>query len=565
MMPQIRARAVTGDGQQRLMNEGLSELEARLYAARGIASPLELEHDLKRLLPFSTMKNAAAAAVRLADAIAACERLLIVADYDADGATACSVGMKGLAMLGAIVDFVVPNRFEYGYGLTPEIVELAAEKSPDLIVTVDNGIASVAGVAAAKARGIDVLVTDHHLPGDTLPDCLIVNPNQPGCDFPSKSLAGVGVMFYVLLALRAELRERGAFAEKVEPNLATLLDLVALGTVADVVKLDGNNRILVEQGLKRMRAGRASAGVMALFNAAGRNPAKASCFDLGFTLGPRLNAAGRLDDMSFGIACLLSNDETDALTRARALDQLNRERRTIEAGMREEAETALAGLAIDASYSICLYRPDWHQGVIGIVASRVKERYHRPTLVFADASDTEIKGSGRSIPGLHLRDALDLVSKRHPDLIVKFGGHAMAAGLSLRPQDFGRFQQAFEAVCRELMDEAALERVIETDGELAAGDFSFETAERIERQVWGQGFPAPLFQGHFRVLEQRVVGERHLKVKLANDYGMVLEGIRFQHPDPLPRDVTAAYSLSVNEFRGERILQVMLDYVEGMA
>ncbi|XVK51580.1 single-stranded-DNA-specific exonuclease RecJ [Jeongeupia wiesaeckerbachi] len=564
-MPQIRARAVTGDGQQRLMNEGLSELEARLYAARGIASPLELEHDLKRLLPFSTMKNAAAAAVRLADAIAACERLLIVADYDADGATACSVGMKGLAMLGAIVDFVVPNRFEYGYGLTPEIVELAAEKSPDLIVTVDNGIASVAGVAAAKARGIDVLVTDHHLPGDTLPDCLIVNPNQPGCDFPSKSLAGVGVMFYVLLALRAELRERGAFAEKVEPNLATLLDLVALGTVADVVKLDGNNRILVEQGLKRMRAGRASAGVMALFNAAGRNPAKASCFDLGFTLGPRLNAAGRLDDMSFGIACLLSNDETDALTRARALDQLNRERRTIEAGMREEAETALAGLAIDASYSICLYRPDWHQGVIGIVASRVKERYHRPTLVFADASDTEIKGSGRSIPGLHLRDALDLVSKRHPDLIVKFGGHAMAAGLSLRPQDFGRFQQAFEAVCRELMDEAALERVIETDGELAAGDFSFETAERIERQVWGQGFPAPLFQGHFRVLEQRVVGERHLKVKLANDYGMVLEGIRFQHPDPLPRDVTAAYSLSVNEFRGERILQVMLDYVEGMA
>ncbi|GHD59995.1 single-stranded-DNA-specific exonuclease [Jeongeupia chitinilytica] len=564
-MPQVRARAVAPDRLQQLMNEGMSALEARLYAGRGIASPMELEHELKRLLPFATLKNIDAAAVRLADAIAARERLLIVADYDADGATACSVGLKGLAMLGAVVDFVVPNRFEYGYGLTPEIVELAAQKSPDLIVTVDNGIASVAGVAAAKARGIDVLVTDHHLPGDTLPDCLIVNPNQPGCGFPSKNLAGVGVMFYVLLALRAELRARGAFADVAEPNLATLLDLVALGTVADVVRLDGNNRILVEQGLRRMRAGRASAGVMALFQAAGRNPAKASCFDLGFTLGPRLNAAGRLDDMSFGISCLLSTSEEDALTRARELDQLNRERRTIEAGMREEAETALAGLAIDASYSIALYRPDWHQGVIGIVASRVKERYHRPTIVFADASETEIKGSGRSIPGLHLRDALDLVSKRHPDLIVKFGGHAMAAGLSLRPNDFGRFQQAFEAVCRELMDEAALERVIETDGELSANDFSFETAERIERQVWGQGFPAPLFHGHFRVLEQRVVGERHLKVKLANDYGLVLEGIRFQHPDPLPRDVNAAYSLSVNEFRGERILQVMLDYVEGSA
>ncbi|MBM3114506.1 single-stranded-DNA-specific exonuclease RecJ [Jeongeupia naejangsanensis] len=564
-MPQVRARAVAPDRLQQLMNDGMSALEARLYAGRGIASPAELEHELKRLLPFTSLKNVDAAAVRLAAAIAARERLLIVADYDADGATACSVGLKGLAMLGAVVDFVVPNRFEYGYGLTPEIVELAAQKSPDLIVTVDNGIASVAGVAAAKARGIDVLVTDHHLPGDTLPDCLIVNPNQPGCGFPSKNLAGVGVMFYVLLALRAELRARGAFADVAEPNLATLLDLVALGTVADVVRLDGNNRILVEQGLRRMRAGRASAGVMALFQAAGRNPAKASCFDLGFTLGPRLNAAGRLDDMSFGISCLLSTSEDDALTRARELDQLNRERRTIEAGMREEAETALAGLAIDASYSIALYRPDWHQGVIGIVASRVKERYHRPTIVFADASETEIKGSGRSIPGLHLRDALDLVSKRHPDLIVKFGGHAMAAGLSLRPNDFGRFQQAFEAVCRELMDETALERVIETDGELSANDFSFETAERIERQVWGQGFPAPLFHGHFRVLEQRVVGERHLKVKLANDYGLVLEGIRFQHPDPLPRDVNAAYSLSVNEFRGERILQVMLDYVEGSA
>ncbi|SMC24848.1 single-stranded-DNA-specific exonuclease [Andreprevotia lacus DSM 23236] len=561
-MSLIRAREISPALQQQLQGAGLSPLEARLYAARGIASPQELEHELRNLLPPAGMKGICEAAVRLADAIAARERILIVADYDADGATACSVAMRGLGMLGAAIDFVVPNRFEYGYGLTPEIVALAAQKQPDLIVTVDNGIASVAGVAAAKARGIDVLVTDHHLPGDSLPDCLIVNPNQPGCPFPSKNLAGCGVMFYVLLALRAELRTRNAFAERAEPNLAVLLDLVALGTVADVVKLDANNRILVEQGLKRMRAGRASAGVAALFAAAGRNAAKASCFDLGFTLGPRLNAAGRLDDMSLGIACLLADSEAAAMPLARELDQMNRARREIEAGMREEAETALLSVAVEDCYSIALYRPDWHQGVIGIVASRVKDRFHRPTIVFADGGEGEIKGSGRSIQGLHLRDALDLVSKRHPDLIVKFGGHAMAAGLSLRSDDFERFRQAFEAVCRELMDESVLTHVIETDGELPADALNFTVAEKLESQVWGQGFPAPRFEGTFKVIEQRIVGERHLRLRLANEYGQQVGAMRFQHADPLPPTIRAVYSVGINEFRGERALQLLIEYCD---
>lgn len=560
--PHIQSRTVSAQLETRLRNAGYSALEARLYAARGIGDEHELEYDLTRLIPWSQLKGAAEAAVRLADAIARQERILIVADYDADGATACAIGMKGLSLLGATIGFVVPNRFEYGYGLTPEIVELAAAQSPDLILTVDNGIASVAGVAAAKARGIDVLITDHHLPGDQLPDALIVNPNQPGCDFPSKNLAGCGVMFYVLMALRAQMRERGAFADKPEPNLGQLLDLVALGTVADVVKLDANNRILVEHGLKRMRSGKASAGVLALFNAAGRNPQRASCFDLGFTLGPRLNAAGRLDDMSLGIACLLAGSEQAALPLASELDQMNRARRDIEAGMRDEAEIILASVNVADSWSICLYRADWHQGVVGIVASRVKEQFHRPTLVFADGGEGEIKGSGRSIPGLHLRDALDLVSKRHEGLILKFGGHAMAAGLSLRTEDFARFQQAFEAVCRELMPATALERIIETDGALPQESYNMDVVARLDHQVWGQGFPAPKFHDEFRVLEQRVVGERHLKVKLATRFGMVLDGIRFGSPQPLPDKVTAVFSISINEFRGERILQLQLEHCE---
>ena len=560
-MTTITPRSVPAAAEAALGQQGFSALEARLYAARGITSRTELEHELAHLLPFHGLKNILAAGRRLADAIAAKERILIVADYDADGATACAVAMKGLAMFGAIVDFVVPNRFEYGYGLTPEIVALAAQKSPQLILTVDNGIASVAGVAAAQALGIDVLITDHHLPGDELPDTLIVNPNQPGCDFASKNLAGVGVMFYVLMALRAELRSRQAFADIKEPNLAVLLDYVALGTVADVVRLDGNNRILVEQGLKRMRAGRASPGVLALFAAAGRLPFKASCFDLGFTLGPRLNAAGRLDDMSLGIACLLAGSDEVAAPLAKELDGMNRERREIEVGMRQEAEAILADIAVEDAYSISLYRGDWHQGVVGIIASRMKERFYRPTLVFADSSDEEIKGSGRSVPGLHLRDALDLVSKRHPDLILKFGGHAMAAGLSLHPTNFERFKAAFEIVCRELMSAAELERRIETDGELATESFALDVAETLDRQVWGQGFPAPLFQGEFKVVEQRIVGERHLKLKLENPHGLVLDAMRFGSAEPLDGKILAVYRIGVNEFRGNRVVQLQIEHI----
>lgn len=561
-MPKIRTRSVPDALFAALCGAGFSALEARLYAARGICSRTELEHELTNLLPFGSMKNIEAAAVRLADAIARKERILIVGDYDADGATATALGVRGLGMFGASVDFLVPNRFEYGYGLTPEIVQLAATRGPDLLLTVDNGIASVEGVAMARRLGLDVLITDHHLPGDSLPDALIVNPNQPGCGFPSKNLAGVGVMFYVLMALRAELRQRGAFAQGKEPNLAQWLDLVALGTVADVVKLDANNRILVEQGLKRMRAGRACPGIMALFAAAGRRFAKASCFDLGFTLGPRLNAAGRLDDMAQGIACLLCDSEAAALSLARELDLLNRERREIEAGMREEADVILSGLQVERNYSLCLYRADWHQGVVGILASRVKDKFHRPTLVFADGGDGLIKGSGRSIAGLHLRDALDLVSKRSPGLILRFGGHAAAAGLTLREADFPLFATAFEAVCQELLSEAHLDRVIETDGELPAEAFALELAEKLERQVWGQDFPPPLFQGQFRVIEQRVVGEKHLRLKLANAHGQLLEAMRFQSADPLPTQISAVYKIGVNEFRDERVLQLQIEYCE---
>ncbi|WP_051278782.1 single-stranded-DNA-specific exonuclease RecJ [Chitinilyticum aquatile] len=543
-----------------LQQQGMSALEARIYAARGIASPQELEHEVSRLLPWQPLKNARAMSERLADAIAARQKLLIVADYDADGATACAVGMRGLGMLGAVVDFIVPNRFEYGYGLTPEIVEQAAQRHPDILITVDNGIASVAGVARAKALGLEVLITDHHLPGDALPDALIVNPNQAGCEFPSKHLAGVGVMFYVLLALRAVLRERGVFADGKGPNLANLLDLVALGTVADVVKLDSNNRILVEQGLRRIRAGRCAPGIEALCRIAGRNPARAGCFDLGFALGPRLNAAGRLDDMSLGIACLLAGSIDAAEPLARELDRMNRTRREIEGGMREEAEQILERVNVAGQFSVVLFQPDWHQGVVGIVAARVKERFHRPTIVFAQASDTEIKGSGRSIPGLHLRDALDLVSKRHPNLIQRFGGHAMAAGLSLRPADFSRFAAAFEAVCAELMEGRLPEQVVDTDGELPPEGFHFAQVEKLEQQVWGQGFPAPVFTGTFSVVEQRLVGEKHLKLRLATPYGQVFDAMRFSHAEPLPPTISAAYRIGINEFRGERNVQLQIEY-----
>ncbi|WP_081686822.1 single-stranded-DNA-specific exonuclease RecJ [Chitinilyticum litopenaei] len=556
----LQARPVEAGLAARLAAEGLTPLEARIYAARGIASVAELQHELGRLLPWQQLHNARVMAERLADAIAAGQKMLIVADYDADGATACAVAMRGLAAMGALVDFIVPNRFEYGYGLTPEIVDEAATRSPAMLITVDNGIASVAGVARARELGMEVLVTDHHLPGDALPEALIVNPNQPGCEFPSKNLAGVGVMFYVLMALRAVLRERGAFAGKTEPNLGMLLDLVALGTVADVVRLDANNRILVEQGLRRIRAGRCAPGILALLRIAGRNPARAGCFDLGFALGPRLNAAGRLDDMSLGIACLLAASEDAAEPLARELDRMNRARREIEGGMREEAERILEHVNVAGRFSVALYQPDWHQGVVGIVAARVKERFHRPTIVFAQASDSEIKGSGRSIPGLHLRDALDLVSKRAPGLIARFGGHAMAAGLSLHPADFARFASLFETVCGELLEGRLPEQQIDTDGELPPEGYHFAQVERLEQQVWGQGFPPPVFTGAFRVVEQRLVGEKHLKLRLATPHGLVLDAMRFQHAEPLPAEIHAAYRIGINEFRGERAVQLQIEH-----
>lgn len=571
-MPSITVRSCPADACAALEQAGLPPVWARLYAARGVTHPDQIAHRLPQLLPPAGLLHIEHAAAILADAIADNKRLLIVADYDADGATACAVGVRGLRMLGAQVDYLVPNRIEHGYGLTPDIVKLAAERQPDLLLTVDNGIAAVDGVAAANALGIPVLVTDHHLPGDALPEAAcIVNPNQPGCAFGSKNLAGVGVMFYVLLALRAELRERGAYAAHTEPDLRTLLDLVALGTVADVVRLDANNRTLVENGLARMRAGKASAGVSALFRSAGRDPQCATVFDLGFMLGPRLNAAGRIDDMALGIECLLADDPASAQALAQQLDTLNRTRRDVEADMLEEALDILATFSPADSHSLTAFQPGWHVGVIGILASRLKDKFHRPTIVFASSAqlDTaltgyksgELKGSGRSIPGLHLRDALDLVDKRHPGLIGKFGGHAMAAGLSIAVGSHEAFGQAFEAVVRELIDPADLEGHIETDGELDAADHSYALAEQLDHAVWGQGFPAPLFTATFDVVAQRVVGEKHLKLKLARD-GQAFDAMRFFHSDPLPPRIRAVYALMPNEFNNQQSLQLKVQHWE---
>ena len=564
-MTAITTRSCPADARAVLEQSGLAPAWARLYAARGVTHPEQVAHRLPQLLPPAGLLHIERAAAILADAIRDKKRLLIIADYDADGATACAVGVRGLTMLGAEVDYLVPNRLEHGYGLTPDIVKLAAERQPDLLVTVDNGIAAVEGVAAANALGIPGLVTDHHLPGDALPDAVcIVNPNQPGCGFVSKNLAGVGVMFYVLLALRAELRQRGTFENQTEPDLRSLLDLVALGTVADVVKLDANNRTLVENGLAWMRAGKASAGVNALFRATGREPARATVFDLGFMLGPRLNAAGRIDDMALGIECLLADDPATAQQLAQRLDTLNRTRRDVEADMLEEALAILATFNPTDSHSLTAWQPGWHIGVIGILASRLKDKFHRPTIVFAsnDAGGVgELKGSGRSISGLHLRDALDLIDKRHPGLITKFGGHAMAAGLSIPAGRHEEFSLAFEAVVRELIDPADLEGVIETDGELELSEHSYALAEQLDHAVWGQGFPAPLFTALFDVSAQRVVGEKHLKLKLSRE-GNVFDAMRFFHADPLPDRIRAVYALMPNEFNGRQSLQLKLQHWE---
>lgn len=552
-----------------LEQAGVHPLLARLYAARGIRSADELDDSLARLLPPEQLKGAAQAAACLADALAAGQRICVVADYDCDGATACAVALRGLKLLGARPDtlsYVVPDRAVHGYGLTPAIVDLALAQRPDVLVTVDNGIASLEGVAHARARGLRVVVTDHHLPAQVhgevvLPDAdVIVNPNQPGCPFESKHLAGVGVMFYVLLALRAELRRRGTFDGASQPRLDTLLDLVALGTVADVVKLDANNRRLVAQGLKRIRAGRMQPGVAALFAAAGRRAERAGAFDFGFALGPRINAAGRLADMTLGIECLLTDDPGRAAELAQLLDGINRERRSVEAGMREQAEALLERLmpAGDPPPAVALYDAEFHEGVVGIVASRVKDRVHRPTFVFARGQDGLLKGSGRSIPGFHLRDALDLVSKRHPGVLRKFGGHAMAAGCTVGEDDFVTFAQAFATVASEWLDDSLLARTVATDGPLEPQWFSPEVVQILEQEVWGQAFEAPVFCDEVEVVSQRIVGERHLKLTVRHD-GTLRDAIWFGHSEPLPERSRLAYRLSLDEYNGQQRVQMVVE------
>jgi len=546
-----------------LLAAGLPPVLARIYATRGIREAAELDHSLAALPDFTTFANIDAATTRLVLAIANGERIVIVADYDADGATACAVGVLGLRAMGANVEFLVPNRFEFGYGLTPEIVAVAAARNPAVLVTVDNGIASVDGVAAAAAAGIDVIVTDHHLPGATLPaPAIIVNPNQPGCRFASKHIAGVGVMFYVLCALRARLRAAGAFGATPEPNLAALLDLVALGTVADVVRLDHVNRVFVEQGLARMRNGRAHPGIAALFAVAGRDIRRARASDLGFVAGPRLNAAGRLSDMSLGIQCLLAESERAAEPMARELDRLNRDRRDIEATMQDEAlaDVASGALLEDAgAFTLCVHRAEWHQGVIGIVASRLKDRYHRPVVVFARGGDHELKGSGRSIAGFHLRDALDLVSKRAPGVITRFGGHAFAAGLSIAPDRLPDFIGAFEAVARESLSDAQLQRIHESDGALMPRELTLELGTAMGDCVWGQGFPPPAFDDTFDVVEQRAVGDGHAKLTLARG-GERFNAIAFRTPATMPLRIHALFRPEVNHWNGLASLELVIDY-----
>lgn len=553
----IQQRTYSNRNFETLLAQGLPPLLARLLAARAVSADDWVLQEMPHLLKPDALTGATQMAQLLADAIAQQKRILIIGDYDADGATATSVAMRGLRMMGAQVDFLVPNRFEYGYGLTPEIVALAATQQPDVILTVDNGIASIDGVAAAKALGMQVLITDHHLPAEQTPaaDC-IVNPNQRGCDFSSKHLAGVGVMFYVLIALRAELKQRGMLAED-RVHLGSLLDLVALGTVADLVKLDANNRILVRQGLKRIRQGQACPGILAILKLAGRDPEQVNAQDLGFYVGPRLNAAGRLDDMTIGIRCLLAETPQEAMQYAQQLHVLNAERKQIEAEMQWDAMADLAQDFKDTQYTISVFQPDWHQGVIGILASRIKERFHRPVIAFADAGDGLIKGSGRSIAGLHLRDALDLVTKQQPDLIFKFGGHAMAAGLSIRATDFVRFQHTFEQVVQSLINAETLQEVLETDGGLEVHEMTMQTAELLLQQVWGQGFPQPVFYDRFQVVQQKVLGEKHLKLRLQK-HNQQFEAIYFRHAELLPEQIEIAYALQVNEFNGNRNLQLQV-------
>ena len=555
----------------------LDPLLQRIYQSRGIDSQASLDRRLNCLPEPQSMTGLDAATQRLVTAAKKQQSVLIVGDFDADGATSSALMVLGLRAMGfQSVDFLVPNRFDYGYGLTPEIVDLAAEKSPDLIITVDNGISSVEGVVRANKLAIEVIVTDHHLPGTQLPDALaIVNPNQQGCDFPSKNLAGVGVAFYLLIALRTELRQQQWFDQQqiAEPNLSQWLDLVALGTVADVVPLDQVNRALVHQGLLRIRSGHSRPGIQALLRIAGKNPARLVATDLGFALGPRLNAAGRLDDISLGIQCLLCDDPQQALHTAQALDELNQDRKSIETGMQQQALAIVEQLGLDDKSmpaALSLFQPDWHQGVVGLLASRIKEKYHRPVVAFARGDNGDLKGSCRSIPGLHIRDTLDAVATQNPGLITKFGGHAMAAGLSLNEDKLSEFEQAFEQQVAQLVTEDDLQARLITDGCLEAQQLSMHTAEMLrDAGPWGQLFPEPCFQGDFRIVQQRIVGERHLKLVLAphNQPEIAIDAIWFnidtaRWPNPEAETVHCVYRLDVNEFRGLESLQLMVQHLQ---
>ena len=562
----IATRPINPQLQSALQAAGANPLIAQLYAARNVADSSELNTSLKQLIPYTQLTNCTAAASRLADAIAARQKILIIADYDADGATACSVAMKGLASMGARVDFFVPNRFEHGYGLTPELADIAHAKGADLIVTVDNGISSAEGVARAKALGLDVIVTDHHIAGSVVPDCIIVNPNQRGCTFPSKSIAGVGVIFYVLIALRAELRARDYFSgclNIAEPKLDELLDLVALGTVADVVALDHNNRILVSQGLKRIRAGKMSHGIRALFQTARCSAQKAQPFDFGYKIAPRINAAGRLDDMSIGIACLLSGSLNEAESMASELNDLNQTRQEIEQEMLTDILADCPSALPSEQTTLCVYRDSFHQGVVGIVASRLKEKFYRPVFVFAPDDDGNYRGSGRSIAGVHLRDVLDAISKRAPDIIIKFGGHAMAAGLTLRSGSLKTFGDLFEDIVRSQVNEDTLSQTYLTDGSLKASDITLANAQLINAQIWGQGFPPPSFADTFQVIRQQSMGadKKHTKAWLAKE-GQEFEAMFWRCEDILPRDIRVVYRPTVNEWKGNTELQLYVDYWE---
>jgi single-stranded-DNA-specific exonuclease len=553
-----------------LEQAGVHPLLARLYAARGVTGTDELDDALAKLLPPSTLLGADRAAVLLADAIANKLRLCVVADYDCDGATACAVALRGLKLLGARhVSYIVPDRIVDGYGLTAPIAQRVKDAGADVLITVDNGIASLEGVAHAKHLGLQVLVTDHHLPAAELPQAdVIVNPNQPGCNFASKSIAGVGVMFYVLLALRSELRSRGVFDASTQPKLDTLLPLVALGTVADVVKLDANNRRLVAQGLKRVRTLAMPAGLASLFVASGRKAEVATTFDFGFALGPRINAAGRLSDMTLGIECLLTDDPTRADELAKTLDGINRERRVIEGDMREQAMMIAEGLFDEGEPpppAVCVFDPDFHEGVVGIVASRIKDKLHRPTFVFAASQapgkEHELKGSGRSIAGFHLRDALDLVAKRRPGVLLRFGGHAMAAGCTIHEDALDDFEQGLMEVAQEWLDAATLTRRIDTDGPLAPEYRRVELVDTLHKEVWGQGFAPPTFSEEVQVLSQRLVGEKHLALKLQHQ-GQPVDAIWFGHTEQLPSKVTLAFRLDADEWNGVRRVRFLVEGAE---